>query len=345
MALIDQIIDITITRETVGLTRSVFGTILIMGESDVLAASTFAEGEVKEYNSLSEVAEDFATDTAEYEKSAKIFAQEIKVDKLLIARQGIDDADYTSMFNRLVNENDNFYAVIATGATGADLVALAQAVETSKKILAIGELSLAEPANINALSPLNLSRSVFMDTRVPATVVNEQSKEASWFGRMIPTTPGSNTWANKNLNATSTAEYTTSEITTLQANNVNYYVSLGGRGNTLNGVTLSGEYIDVIVGLDWLEFFMQSNVLAVFQTNPKVPYTNQGINLIENAIRASMDQAVENGIVNAGYTVTTPDSADVSASDKATRILRNVTVTAVLTGAIHRTEININISL
>jgi hypothetical protein len=113
----------------------------------------------------------------------------------------------------------------------------------------------------------------------------------------------------------------------------------------LNGIMVNGEYIDIIRGLDWLDNFMKTSLLTLFQTNPKIPYTNNGIGLIENIVRASLDEAVSNNVINDDYIVTTPDSASVSLSDKATRTLRNVKFTATLTGAIQRVVINGNISV
>lgn len=346
MALIDQIVNISITRSTIGLTRSEFGTILIMGDGGVINGSSFNEGEIKEYTSLSEVAEDFAPDTGEYERAALIFAQDIKVDKILIARQDTtEDSDYTSMYTRIKNINNNFYAVMAISIDGADLTNLAQAIEADKKILAVGGRYLDDPTDLKDLTDLNLSRTFVINTKLPTNLTEPQPLEAAWLGRMLPTEPGTNTWAYKNLKGVIASDYSSSEISNLESDNANYYTILGGIGTTLNGVMINGEYIDIIRGLDWLDSFMKNSVLTLFQTNPKIPYTNNGIGLIENVVRASLDEAVANNVINDDYVVTTPDSANVSFQDKADRVLRNVNFTATLTGAIHRTVINGNISV
>ena len=339
MALIDQIINISITRSTIGLTRDEFGTIMIMGNSDV------NPGEVNEYTSLSEVAEDFTTDTEEYKRAALVFAQDIKVDKILIATQ-LDgtDTDYTSMYTRIKNINNGFYAVMAVDIDGADLISLAQVIETDTKILAIGGRYTDDPTDLNNLFDLNLSRTFVINTKIPSNLMEIEPLEAAWLGRMLPTQPGSSTWAYKNLKGVSSSDYSSTEISTLESKNANYYTELGGLGTTLNGVMVNGEYIDIIRGIDWLDNLMKTNILTLFQTNTKIPYTNNGIGLIENSVRASLDEAVSNDVID-DYVVTTLDSADVSFSDKAERILRNVNFTATLTGAIQRTVINGNISV
>jgi len=112
---------------------------------------------------------------------------------------------------------------------------------------------------------------------------------------------------------------------------------------------VSGEYFDVIHGLHWLEQTIKENIFGMLTTisnsNSKVPYTNEGIALIRNQLEASLKVAVTRGIINADYTITTPDVFDVSSQDKADRILRNVTFTATLTGAINKSEINGTVSI
>ncbi len=353
MALIDQVVNISITRSTIGLTRDEFGTIMIMGNSDVKTTmdnegndTTFAEGEIREYSSLSEVVVDFDFDTGEYERARLIFSQDIKVDKILISRYlNGTDTDYTSMYNRIKNINNDFYAVLVIDIESADLLTLAQAIEADSKILAVGGNYIAFPDDLKDLKALKLFRTFFINTDVDDEDGDLQALEAAWLGRMLPTQPGSSTWAYKELKSVIASDYSSSEISSLESDNANYYTTLGGLGTTLNGVMVNGEYIDIIRGLDWLDNLMKTNILTLFQTNPKIPYTNNGIGLIENSVRASLDEAVSNNVINDDYIVTTPDSADVSLTDKAARTLRNVNFTATLTGAIQRTVINGNISV
>ena len=91
-------------------------------------------------------------------------------------------------------------------------------------------------------------------------------------------------------------------------------------------------------------------MLNVLVNNEKVPYTDAGIAIVEGAIRQSLRQGQVNGGIapveydeegnkNLGYTVTVPLAANISANQKATRILQDVTFTARLAGAIHVVEI------
>lgn len=77
---LDSIVNVQISRQTAGITQAGFGTALILGPN---AGFT---GEVREYTSLSAVAEDFETSDAEYTKARALFAQTPRVQKIKIGK-------------------------------------------------------------------------------------------------------------------------------------------------------------------------------------------------------------------------------------------------------------------
>jgi hypothetical protein len=123
-------------------------------------------------------------------------------------------------------------------------------------------------------------------------------------------------------------------------------VTYAGRNVTQLGQTCAGEWIDVIRFRDWLKNDMQLRVFNLLVLNPKIPYTNAGISLVQNQMLASLkqgqanggiaeDEFDEDGNVIVGYTVTVPNAANISDTDKASRILSGCKFTARLAGAIH----------
>jgi len=81
MSNIDQIVQVNINRESVGLTETGFGVPLILGEH------TRTSEKVKSYFSLSEVSEDFQTSDLEYKKAVALFSQAIKPEKIMIGKR------------------------------------------------------------------------------------------------------------------------------------------------------------------------------------------------------------------------------------------------------------------
>ena len=100
-----------------------------------------------------------------------------------------------------------------------------------------------------------------------------------------------------------------------------------------------GDYVDVIRGADWIQARMQEKILFTLVNSDKIPYTNDGIALIEADMREILITARDvNGIL-ASFTIDTPDVADISAIDKGNRFLPQMEFEGVLAGAINKTQI------
>lgn len=162
---------------------------------------------------------------------------------------------------------------------------------------------------------------------------------------------GSETWAYKTLAGIEPETFNSTEIAELEELGLNYFVRCAGKNITLNGKTVSGEWIDVIRFRDWLKNDMQMRVYNVLVANSKVFYTTAGINLIENAMIASLKQGQTNGGIAEtdfdedgneipGFTTSVPSLAAVSDADRTERILRDCKFSARLAGAIHLTDID-----
>ena len=182
---------------------------------------------------------------------------------------------------------------------------------------------------------------------------NENNKHLAlaMLAKVLTLQAGSETWAYKTLSGVNSDAFTTADIASLKDANLNYYVECAGRAITLEGKTTSGEWIDVIRFRDWLLNDMQTRIFNLFIKNPKVPFTDAGITLIQNQMIASLKegQAVggiaqteydEEGNEIPGYTTSVPTSSGVSDANKATRTLSGCTFTARLANAIHIVEIS-----
>jgi hypothetical protein len=108
----------------------------------------------------------------------------------------------------------------------------------------------------------------------------------------------------------------------------------------------SGEYIDVIHGLDWLSARIQNLVFTPLVQMDKVPFEDEGITTLVDQLRAGLDEGVKYQILKKGaYTIDAPTADQVPDSAKAQRLLPDVKFRAPLSGAIHKTEIDGTITL
>lgn len=166
----------------------------------------------------------------------------------------------------------------------------------------------------------------------------------AWIGKMFPKDPGSGTWAMKTLTGVSSYKLSTTQILKIEDKNGNYYTTVAGIAVTQFGTVGSGEYIDIIRGIDWLKARIQELVFTPFINLDKIPYTDGGIEIINTQLKAALQEAVDVGLLES-YETEVPLKADISEADKAARILPDVKFTAILAGAIHRTQIIGSVSL
>ena len=118
----------------------------------------------------------------------------------------------------------------------------------------------------------------------------------------------------------------------------------------MNGKVVGDEWADIIRFRDWQKNDMQVRVVNLFIVNPKIPYTDSGIGLVQNQMLASLkagqdrggiaeDEFDEDGNTIPGYQTSVPLAATISASDKASRRLTGCKFKARLAGAIHFAEL------
>lgn len=162
-------------------------------------------------------------------------------------------------------------------------------------------------------------------------------KEAAWFGGMLPRDPGSATWAFKQLAGVGADVLTSTERTAIEASTrkSNHYRAEAGIGVTYPGKTYGGEWIDVVTGLAWFQARLEERLFALLVNNPKVPYTDRGLALVNAELRAQLKEAEEREVFDSGWTTSIVAVADQDSADRADRILRGIEFQARLAGAIH----------
>jgi hypothetical protein len=156
----------------------------------------------------------------------------------------------------------------------------------------------------------------------------------------FPYPAGSQTWSYKTLSGVATYNLTTAQFNTATGKNANVYTSKASVSITQNGTVGSGEYLDIIRGIDWLESRLQENIFALQVNSRKIPYTDAGIRLQVNVVKEVLQEAADNGLLLAtSIVVTAPELSETSSTDRANRVLDSIDFTAQLQGAVHKTVI------
>lgn len=105
------------------------------------------------------------------------------------------------------------------------------------------------------------------------------------------------TMAYKSLSGISSESLTNAQVNTITGYNGNVYTAYGNSYNILSGGLMAdGSYFDNILNQDIMTLAIQTASMNVLTSNPKVPYTDAGVNTFVTAISAAC-----NGFLTAGY--------------------------------------------
>lgn len=244
-------------------------------------------------------------------------------------------------------ENDDWYVVTETYHDVSEVVELAGYIEATEKLFftTSDNADIVDKTDIEDTTSLpvlikagNYDRTIVAYHELPTEF------EAAFAGIGLPKDPGSITWAFKTLRGITASDLNENQIRNALSKNCNIYVEVAGVDITREGKVGSGEYIDIMRGIDWLTQRIRENVFSAFINADKIPYTNGGIRIIDSHLRATLTEGVAARFL-LDFTTSAPKLADVDPNDKAQRVLKNVTFKATPTDAIHKVEIRGEVSI
>ena len=249
----------------------------------------------------------------------------------------------------IVLESDDWYALTLSIQTLASQMAAAGWIEARRKIF----FARSSDANMkSAVATSDLAYLLKAKAYDRSVVIGHYPStddfiDAGWLGKMLPEDPGSATFKFKTIAGASVDNLTASESTAIKGKNGNTYEAIGGVNITAEGVVASGEFIDIIIGIDWLQARIQERVYSKLVQLKKIPFTDAGVAIIENEVRAQLKEGIRVGLLSADPepSVSVPKVADVSSLDKAARYLPGITFSAILAGAVHKTQIKGTVSI
>lgn len=357
----DNIVQITITRETRPVAIANFGIILIVGPNSTTG------NRLDYYSSIDTVAANLTggTSAPEYKAAAAIFSQNPRVSLIAIGKKEVGDANYLEALTAIKLYENNWYGVIGATRTVSEQEEIANWIALDGKRVGAfasagtdiggGVIDIVDQAQgTDATSIAHHIQSQSID-RCAVIYHNDPDTywaDAAFLGRILPLTPGSYTGAFKTLTGITATELTTTQVTNLHAKKASSYETIGGVDVVFEGWVGTGEYIDIIIFQDWLEAKIIEIIYGLLVNSLKVPYTDGGITTIENGLKQALKIGQDNGGISpttfdavtktqtGGYVTEVPAAADVPANDKNTRTLNNVKFTAWLAGAIHKVVVS-----
>lgn len=247
----------------------------------------------------------------------------------------------------------SFFGINVDQGGKATILALAAAVEATQQffIARTSDTACGTSATTDVMS--SVQTSAYSRTAVIfAQSATNDYRDGAWFGKMLPYTPGTATYAHKTLAGIAADTLASGEANFINQKGGTTYMTVAGINETFEGKCGSGDFIDTITGQTELTAALQTAVFGAFVTQQKVPYTDFGIQGVASIVRSVLKARTARKPGDTSFlaatpepTVTVPTAASVSPSDKSARILRNIAFSATISGAIHRAIINGNISV
>lgn len=252
-----------------------------------------------------------------------------------------------------INDFDSdWYCAVINSVVESDILSAASKIESLKKLLIVRSNETdnfdetATGSILYQLKALSYDRTAFIYN----SDISTKFIDSAWAGRMLPTIPGSENWAFKVLKGVSADNLKSAQSSAILNQNGNTFETIAGQSITRFGKVVSGEWIDVIRGVDWLKARLQENLFLLLINVEKVEFTDIGGDLIESRMREIFDQGVSNGLIakdaeNKGiYSIVIPKVDSMASIDKISRIFKGITFKATLAGAVNKIGISGNIS-
>jgi hypothetical protein len=325
--------DVTVTINIQQPTPKIgFGKPLILGDST--AGSVY-----KNYADLAAVAVDFISSTEVYKAAEAIFAQgdNAPAEIAVITRKTSETAETLAAAVARALLQDWQFLITITAAV-ADVVVVADLIEADgTRLYAARSNSLSDLATILAED--------YKRTFVLYHTTITNYPEAAWVGAAGSAAVGSVTWKFKTLVGITPLAITLTEMNAIHALGANTYVTKAGDNVTTEGKVVNGEYIDIVHSEDYLISSIQYAIQKSLNVSPKVPYTDNGIALLESATRDVLQRAFNNGMIAddadglPAYSTTFKSRQEVDAADRAAREYNDGKFTFQLAGAIHTAAI------
>ncbi|EPR0075239.1 DUF3383 family protein [Escherichia coli] len=373
---VSNVVNVDVIMSPVAATGRNFGALLILGTSTVIPVTE----RIRQYSAIEDIGDDFGVDSPEYEAATIFFSQSPKPTLVYIGRWAKtlaeEEAGTVETLLQAVNaclQYTNWYGLaIADSAdlVEADVISVAAAIEASSlsRILAV------TTADVNVLVAGNTDNIGYkLKAAGYARTFWQYSSSSKYaaisaFGRAFTVNfTGSNTTITLKFKTEPGITYetlTTAQAAAIDAINGNVYVYYANDTAIIQqGVMANGDFFDERHGLDWLQNYVQTNLYNLLYTSAtKIPQTDAGVTRLMTNVEASLDQAVNNGLIapgvwnggpigqiesgdtlTKGYYVYADAVANQAQSDREARKSPVIQAAIKLAGAIHYADVQINV--
>lgn len=370
---LSDIVNVQVTLDPTAAATRNFGALLIIGDSGKIPDSDNAVL----FTDLASVGDTFATTDPEYLAATIFFAQSPQPSTLYIANfakngDGDQTATLAARVSDLASSSGDWYGLalaMTSPPPNAGIVNIAQMIEaynpprtlwvTTQEIGAIQSDSMNDLAYL--MNKANVSRTwVQYSTSSPYAAI-------SAFGRIATVDyTGVNTTLTlkfKDEPDVASEKLTSAQYAALAAKKCNVFAQFqNGTSIIVEGYMADGTWADTRIGADAYQNALQTAGFNLLTSQPKIPQTDAGMTTIKACYDQVSQQYVRNGLfapgvwtgpsigplktgdtLNDGYAIYKPSVATQSAADRAARKAVVMQIACKLAGAVHSSNVLVNV--
>lgn len=338
---IEDVVDVQITLGDRPITRSNVSTPLIL-EAD----SLILPDRTRIYSDLTTMITDgYLTSDPAYKLAAKAFGGDNAPREVIIGAVDVTGSaeTYIAALAEVEAETSDWFFLLADTHVEADVLLLSEYAEANRIIYATS----SDDTDIGTAGDTDILAQLF-ELQYDHTILwPHEDADTEWveggiIGAMAGLVPGASTLHGKTIPGVAFNTFNKTQIGFIESKNGFHYQRIGGVGFAIDGKMVSGRFFDNIRGALNLEFKMEEALFGLLKRQSdlgrKVPYTQAGLAMIENAMYDVLFLRVAEGFLAASPApqVLMPNIEDIDINDKAARDLTTAQFQGVLAGAVHR---------
>lgn len=358
MGTIFSVAQVNIDRQTKPIAQASFGTILIVGSNPTFSSR------VEYFTDAEAIAAVLTggTSAPEYLAAQAIFAQSPVVEKVAIGKKLVGDSSYAVALDAIKTADNGWYGLIGATRTQAEQLSIADWSLTNQKICSLASSTAAIVDTTNAADTTSLAAVLKANSNSRTSCFYSASAstkyvDAGYLGKILPYTPGTYSGAFKTIAGVTVDSLSATQSINAHAKFCNTFEEMGEQNKTFFGYVSDGDYTDTIIFIDWLRSRIAENVYRLLANLPKIPYDDDGIGLLESAVRQVLEIAQTNKALTknifdpntkeqlGGFKIIVPKASSIPANDKALRFLQGIKFVCWYSGAIHTVRIDGTVTL
>lgn len=295
-----------------------------------------------EYKSLAQLVDTesdkttYASDTDVYKHASALFEQNDRPEKIaVLAQKSFSASTMESYLGK------GWRQLILVG-THSDKVKVAEYIETTDKMVFVG---IADDSELTTFY-----NSVKTYDRTVIVYHTDATAVSAVVGATAGLSAGSFTYKNMIIKGIEALEWSAEDLEGIHNKGAITIVEKCGDIVTSEGIVASGKYADIVDSIDYVIQNVSYNTQKTFNNNKKIPYTNNGISLLEIATHEALKDAYNNGLIadkedgTPDYEVSFALRSETTEADRASRVYPYGTFSFALAGGIHKVIVNGTVS-